>query len=98
MRTRLAADLVDGGSTGSPLPHDRCRREQYSGHVSIILDLSERGAKHLAIISGDNEQPTRKLAARLGIDRFFFEVLPQDKAKYVELLLCIAARSWRVLG
>jgi cation transport ATPase len=45
-----------------------------------------RWAKHLAIISGDHEQPTRKLAERLGIDRYFAEVLPQDNANYVELL------------
>jgi len=54
--------------------------------VAVIAGLRARGAKHLAIISGDNERPTRKLAERLGIDRYFAEVLPQDKAKYVELL------------
>jgi Cu2+-exporting ATPase len=54
--------------------------------AAVIRGLRARGAKHLAIISGDNEQPTRKLAQRLGMDRYFAEVLPQDKAKYVELL------------
>jgi P-type E1-E2 ATPase len=54
--------------------------------AAVIAGLRARGAKHLAIISGDNEQPTRKLAERLGMDRYFAEVLPQDKAKYVELL------------
>jgi Cu2+-exporting ATPase len=53
---------------------------------AVIEGLRARGAKHLAIISGDHEQPTRKLAERLGMDRHFAEVLPQDKAKYVELL------------
>ena len=52
----------------------------------VIKGLRERGAKHLAIISGDHESPTRKLAEKLGMDRYFSEVLPQDKAKYVELL------------
>jgi P-type E1-E2 ATPase len=52
----------------------------------VINGLRERGAKHLAIISGDHERPTRKLAEKLGMDRYFSEVLPQDKAKYVELL------------
>lgn len=52
----------------------------------VIAGLRARGAKHLAIISGDHEQPTRRLAKRLGMDRHFAEVLPQDKAKYVELL------------
>jgi heavy metal translocating P-type ATPase len=53
---------------------------------AVIAGLRARGARHLAIISGDNPQPTRKLAERLGMDRYFAEVLPQDKAKYVELL------------
>ena len=30
--------------------------------------------------------PPRNLAERLGMDRYFAEVLPQDKARYVELL------------
>jgi heavy metal translocating P-type ATPase len=52
----------------------------------VIAGLRARGAKHLAIISGDHDLPTRKLAEKLGMDRYFAEVLPQDKAKYVELL------------
>lgn len=54
--------------------------------AAVIQGLRARGARHLAIISGDHEQPTRKLAERLGMDRHFAEVLPQDKARYVELL------------
>jgi heavy metal translocating P-type ATPase len=54
--------------------------------LEVINGLRERGARHLAIISGDHERPTRNLANKLGMDRYFAEVLPQDKAKYVELL------------
>lgn len=54
--------------------------------MDVIAGLRARGADHLAIISGDHERPTRKLAQRLGMDRFFAEVLPQDKAGYVETL------------
>ncbi|MGA9728093.1 MAG: heavy metal translocating P-type ATPase [Methylocella sp.] len=52
----------------------------------VIAGLRARGAKHLAIISGDHDRPTRNLAERLGMDRYFAEVLPEDKAKYVEVL------------
>lgn len=52
---------------------------------AIIADLHKRG-KTLYIISGDQEQPTRNLAASLGIDRYFANTLPQDKAKLVEQL------------
>lgn len=54
--------------------------------AAVIAGLRARGVKHLAIISGDHEQPTRRLAEKLGMDRHFAEVLPQDKAKYVEIL------------
>jgi Cu2+-exporting ATPase len=54
--------------------------------IEIIAGLRKRGIKHLAIISGDHETPTRKLAESLGMDRYFAQVLPQDKADYVEKL------------
>lgn len=52
----------------------------------IIAGLRTRGIEQLAIISGDHEGPTRKLADHLGMDRYFAGVLPQDKARYVEEL------------
>ena len=52
----------------------------------IIAGLRKRGIKHIAIISGDHEAPTRKLADSLGMDRYFAQVLPADKADYVEKL------------
>jgi P-type E1-E2 ATPase len=52
----------------------------------IVQGLRERGIKHIAIISGDHETPTRKLAEDLGMDRYFAQVLPADKADYVEQL------------
>ena len=53
---------------------------------AIIKGLRARGIKHIAIISGDHEAPTRKLAEELGMDRYFAQVLPADKADYVEKL------------
>jgi heavy metal translocating P-type ATPase len=52
----------------------------------IVEGLRRRGIKHIAIISGDHEAPTRKLAESLGMDRYFAQVLPADKAEYVEKL------------
>ena len=36
--------------------------------------------------AGDHDAPTRKLAESLGMDRYFAQVLPADKADYVEKL------------
>ncbi len=54
--------------------------------VEIVKGLRDRGIKHIAIISGDHEAPTRKLAESLGMDRYFAQVLPADKAEYVARL------------
>ncbi|MEZ4868152.1 MAG: heavy metal translocating P-type ATPase [Caldilineaceae bacterium] len=51
----------------------------------IIQRLHARGIETV-IISGDNEAPTNQLAAQLGIDRYFAEVLPEDKANLVAQL------------
>ncbi len=51
----------------------------------IINDLQQRKIQ-VVIISGDHEQPTKKLALELGIDHYFAETLPQNKADIVEQL------------
>ncbi|MCK5524678.1 MAG: HAD-IC family P-type ATPase [Thiomargarita sp.] len=40
----------------------------------------------LYIISGDHEHPTRRMAETLGIDHYFAEILPENKAKLVKQL------------
>lgn len=52
----------------------------------IIQGLRTRGIKATYIISGDHETPTRKLAGELGIDHYFAETLPQNKAELIEQL------------
>ena len=44
------------------------------------------GVHHIAIVSGDHDAPTRALAESLGMDRYFAQVLPADKADYVAKL------------
>ena len=73
---------VDGDLSGAL----EMRAAERPEAAAVIAALRRGGAKHLAIISGDHERPTRKLAERLKMDRYFAEVLPEDKAKYVELL------------
>jgi P-type E1-E2 ATPase len=53
---------------------------------AIIQGLRRRGIQQIAIISGDHEAPTRNLAQSLGMDRYFAQVLPTDKADYVAQL------------
>ncbi len=70
---------VDGRLGGAIELHAAVRPEVRQ----IVQGLRERGVKHIAIISGDHEAPTRKLADSLDMDRYFAQVLPADKADYV---------------
>jgi len=50
-----------------------------------VAELKALGLE-VAMISGDNERTANAVAAELGIERVFAEVLPQDKADYVKRL------------
>ena len=56
--------------------------------ATLLGNLRKQGIKHLAIVSGDNEIPVKKLAENLGVDDYFSEVLPENKASIVEKLQC----------
>ena len=51
----------------------------------VISRLRLQGIQHMAIVSGDREMPTRMLAQQLGMDGYFANVLPQQKAKIVKM-------------
>ncbi len=53
---------------------------------TVIRDLRQRHVKEMYIISGDHEAPTKQLAAELGIDHYFAETLPEDKATLIQQL------------
>lgn len=51
----------------------------------IVSQLKQRGLTTY-IISGDHEAPTRALASELGIDHYFAQTLPEDKASRIAQL------------
>jgi heavy metal translocating P-type ATPase len=53
---------------------------------TILRGLRQRGVKHISIVSGDHQHPTQMLAESLGMDSYFYEALPQQKAEIVEEL------------
>ena len=50
-----------------------------------IAKLKEMGLE-VAMITGDHEQVAKAISEDLGIDRYFAQVLPEEKAKYVKKL------------
>lgn len=57
------------------------------GTKELIHELThECGIKSTYIISGDHDAPTRQLADELGINHYFAEVLPEQKAELIKQL------------
>lgn len=52
----------------------------------ILTQLRQRSIDHFYIISGDHTAPTQKLALDLGIEHYFAETLPEQKAEIIEQL------------
>ena len=52
--------------------------------VSVIAELRRLGIRHAVMMTGDSRKTAEAVAARAGITEFYAEVLPEDKARYVE--------------
>jgi P-type E1-E2 ATPase len=50
----------------------------------VVEELREQGFKHIVMMTGDSKKTALKIAAEAGISEVYYEVLPEDKAKYVE--------------
>lgn len=72
---------VDGELAGAIELEARVRPE-----VPDILEKMRKRGLSLYILSGDHVQPTRQLAESLGIQHYFAETLPEEKAHIIERL------------
>ena len=50
----------------------------------VISALREHGFKNIVMMTGDSERTARAIAKRVGVDKYFSEVLPEDKAAFIE--------------
>jgi len=55
--------------------------------VHAVMDaLRHQDIRHIHVVSGDSEGPTRLIAESLGMDDYFYDVLPRGKAELVRQL------------
>ena len=52
--------------------------------AEVIQELKKVGITNVVMMTGDSDRTARAIAARVGVDRYFAEVLPEDKAHFVE--------------
>ncbi len=51
---------------------------------TVVEKLREQGFKHIVMMTGDSERTAAKIASQAGISEYYAEVLPEDKASYIE--------------
>ena len=60
--------------------HDPLREEA----AETIRNLKAAGIKKVVMMTGDSDKTARAIAAKAGVDEYYAEVLPEDKARFVE--------------
>ncbi|MBC7341242.1 MAG: cadmium-translocating P-type ATPase [Clostridia bacterium] len=92
-REDIAHDICNLGGTGVHVAIDGT----FAGYIVIsdqvkpgaaqVLDrLRELGIKQVVMLTGDGETAARQVASELGVDRYFAELLPEDKVSKLEEL------------
>ena len=52
--------------------------------ADVIAILREQGFTKLVMMTGDSERTAASVAGKIGVDEYYSEVLPEDKAAFVE--------------
>lgn len=52
--------------------------------ADAIAALKQIGIKKVVMMTGDSERTAKAIAAKVGVDEYYSEVLPEDKARFVE--------------
>ena len=71
---------IDGELAGVICVADPLREEART----VLSDLRKLGIRKAVMMTGDNRRTAAAIAEQVGVDAFYAEVLPEDKARFVE--------------
>jgi len=52
--------------------------------ASVVNALRKQGISHIVMMTGDSERTAKRISSLVGVDEYHSEVLPEDKAGFVE--------------
>lgn len=52
--------------------------------AAVVRKLKETGISKVVMMTGDSDRTAKAIAARVAVDEYYSEVLPEDKASFVE--------------
>lgn len=85
---------VDGRYAGHVLLSDTLKEDA----ADAIRRLKELAVKDICLLSGDKQEIVDRFAKRLGIDKAYGNLLPEDKAAYIERLTAEPDKSVAFVG
>ena len=72
--------LAIGGEIAAVICIEDPLREEAA---AVIERLHARGVSRIVMMTGDNERTARSVAGKVGVDAYYSEVLPEDKAAFI---------------
>lgn len=52
--------------------------------ADAVRQLKECGCSKIVMMTGDSKRAASSIARKVGVDEYYYEVLPEDKAKFIE--------------
>ncbi|MSS63645.1 heavy metal translocating P-type ATPase [Velocimicrobium porci] len=52
--------------------------------AAVINSLRQTGIDNVVMMTGDSEKTAKAIARKVGVDKYYSEVLPEDKANFIE--------------
>ncbi len=78
----VVVSTIDGKYAGHLLLSDTLKKDA----VDAIRRLKDLDVKDIRLLSGDKQEIVNQFAERLGVDKAYGNLLPEDKAAYIERL------------
>ena len=85
---------IDGKYAGHLLLSDTLKKDA----VDAIRRLKDLDVKDICLLSGDKQEIVNQFAERLGVDKAYGNLLPEDKAAYIERLTAEPDKSVAFVG
>lgn len=90
----VVVSTIDGKYAGHLLLSDTLKKDA----VDAIRRLKDLDVKDIRLLSGDKQEIVNQFAERLGVDKAYGNLLPEDKAAYIERLTAETDKSVAFVG
>jgi Cd2+/Zn2+-exporting ATPase len=82
----VVAQIGDQGKTAHLIGVVAFADKLRADSAAVVADLKSLGVEHVVMLTGDNERVAHAIAAEVGVDEYFADLLPEDKVRIVKEL------------